>query len=380
MASTSQARATRSPLRTARRTSAPTTDESARKLSAVSVSSVRSAEDVRAALISELELHLETTTNRRGRPYQRRTINAYKYAAVQFHHWLTASQHVNAVGVVVESFTDVDTATANAFFRWYYKEHDVPKSQDGKGGYTGGTNTVQRNLRALFAYLAEEYDHPNPYDDPKLQKYAAPHLGKPKTLSEEFILDCLRITGNGSPKVRDFETVRDHAILRVLTEGLRSDEILNLRTTDLDLQASTLVVVPLKDGRNSTDGRVIPLQPSTVKALQRYLRVRATHKRAQGPRADDWLWLGTRNRSRLLYAGLNRMVKRRAEQAGYDSAEVSPHSFCHTWAHDLLDAGVSGENVMAIRGWRSASMLRRYGADMASQRAVNAVQALGDRY
>lgn len=56
----------------------------------------------------------------------------------------------------------VDTATLNRFFRWYYETQDVPKSQDGKGGYTGGTNTVQRNLRALFAYLAEEYEHPDP--------------------------------------------------------------------------------------------------------------------------------------------------------------------------------------------------------------------------
>ncbi|TQE24869.1 site-specific integrase [Streptomyces ipomoeae] len=320
---------------------------------------------------------MSTTTNKKGRPFQRRTINAYKYAATQLHHWLTASPQINAVGVAVSSFTDVDTATLNRFFRWYYQEHDVPKSQDGKGGYTGGTNTVQRNLRALFAYLAEEYDTADPYTDPKLHKYAAPHLGKPKTLSAEFVNDCLAITGNGSSRVKDFETVRDHALIRVLTEGLRSDELLNLRVQDLDLTNGTLVVVPLKDGRNSQDGRVIPLQPKTVRALTRYLRVRETHRRAA---QDEWLWLGTRNRSRLLYAGLHRMVKRRAEQAGYDPALVAPHSFCHTWADDLLTAGVSGENIMAIRGWRSASMLRRYGADMASSRAVAAVQNLGDRY
>ncbi|MGR6997215.1 hypothetical protein ACU686_02340 [Yinghuangia aomiensis] len=37
---------------------------------------------------------------------------------------------------------------------------------------------MQRNLRAIFDYLEEEYDHPNPYGDPKLQRYAAPALGK----------------------------------------------------------------------------------------------------------------------------------------------------------------------------------------------------------
>lgn len=35
---------------------------------------------------------------------------------------------------------------------------------------------------------------------------------------------------------------------------------------------------------------------------------------------------------------------------------------------------------MAVRGWKSPAMLRRYGADMASQRTVDAVHNLGDRY
>ncbi|MEV0926073.1 hypothetical protein AB0I99_13285 [Streptomyces spongiicola] len=161
----------------------------------------------------------------------------------------------------------------------YYDTHDVPKSQDGKGGYTDGTNTAQRNLRALFAYLAEEHDAVDPYLDPKLRRYATPPIGKPKTLSEEFIADCLRTTARG-PGRKDFETVRDHALLRVLTEGLRAEEILSLRTFDLDLHAAMLVVVPLKMDRNTQDSRPIPLQPSTVRALQRYLPVRATHKGA----------------------------------------------------------------------------------------------------
>ncbi|MFF1292873.1 MULTISPECIES: tyrosine-type recombinase/integrase [unclassified Streptomyces] len=376
--------ARRSPLRAQQRvrsadSSTPT--QSTHTLSAVPVRAVQSAEDVRRALIAELELHLSTTTNKHGRPFQRRTINAYKYAATQLHHWLTAQEQTRTshTGGVAQGFM-IDTATLNRFFRWYYQEHDVPKSQDGKGGYTGGTNTVQRNLRALFVYLAEEYDHPDPYGDPRLQRYATPPMGKPKTLSEEFILDCLRATGGGSPKVRDFETVRNHAILRCLTEGLRSDELLNLRVQDLDLPNGTLLVIPIKMDRNSLDARTIPLQPKTVKALTRYLRVRAEHKRAQGPNADDWLWLGTRNRSRLLYAGLHRVTKKIAAEAGYDPAHVSPHSFCHTWADDLKAAGVSGEHIMAVRGWKSPAMLRRYGADMASRRAVDAVHNLGDRY
>ena len=376
----SQQPARKSALRSARRSVVNDTDTQSQTHAQSAVHTLRSPEDIRTALLSELDLHLSTTNNKRGRPFQRKTINAYVNAGKALSAWIGASQHVNAAGVVVESFTDVDVSTANAFFRWWYETKDVPKSQDGQGGYTGGVSTQQRNLRALFLYLADEYDHPNPYLDPKFNRYAAPQLGKPKTLSEEFVRDILSLTAWG-PERRDFENTRDHALFRVLTEGLRAEEILNLQVDDLDLPNGTLVVVPLKGQRNSTDARPIPLQPSTVKALTRYLRLRATHPRADsGHRDPAWLWLGTRGGGRLAYKGLYHLVKRRTGQAGYDPDEVSPHSFCHTWCHDLLDAGVSGENVMAIRGWSSASMLRRYGADQASQRAINAVHQLGDRY
>ncbi|MEV0690474.1 site-specific integrase [Streptomyces sp. NPDC050388] len=376
----SQQPARKSALRSARRSVVDVTDTQTQTHAQSAVHTLRSPEDIRTALLSELDLHLSTTNNKRGRPFQRKTINAYVNAGKALSAWIGASQHVNAAGVVVESFTDVDVSTANTFFRWWYETKDVPKSQDGQGGYTGGVSTQQRNLRALFLYLADEYDHPNPYLDPKFNRYAAPQLGKPKTLSEEFVRDILSLTAWG-PERRDFENTRDHALFRVLTEGLRAEEILNLQVEDLDLPNSTLVVVPLKGQRNSTDARPIPLQPSTVKALTRYLRLRATHRRADsGHRDSAWLWLGTRGGGRLAYKGLYHLVKRRTGQAGYDPDEVSPHSFCHTWCHDLLDAGVSGENVMAIRGWSSASMLRRYGADQASQRAINAVHQLGDRY
>ncbi|MEU2302799.1 site-specific integrase [Streptomyces antibioticus] len=234
MAEAVQRGARASALRAPRRVAESATDTDTRSHTAASVRALTSPEDVRAALISELDLHLSTTTNKHGRPFQRRTINAYVNAGKALSSWIGASQHVNAAGVEVTAFTDVDVSTANAFFRWWYQTNDVPKSQGGKGGYTGGVNTTQRNLRALFVYL-----------------------------SEEFIQDTLDITAWG-PGRKDFETTRDHVLLRVLTEGLRAEEILNIRLQDLDLQGAVLVVVPLKMDRNSVDGRVIP--PAQVRS------------------------------------------------------------------------------------------------------------------
>ncbi|MFD8969625.1 hypothetical protein ACFV0C_32390 [Streptomyces sp. NPDC059568] len=118
MAEAVQRGARKSALRAPRRVaeSATGTDTQARTQSAVRA--LTSPEDVRAALISELDLHLSTTMNKHGRPFQRKTINAYVNAGKALSAWIGASQHVNAVGVEVTSFTDVDVSTANAFFRW----------------------------------------------------------------------------------------------------------------------------------------------------------------------------------------------------------------------------------------------------------------------
>jgi hypothetical protein len=45
----------------------------------------------------------------------------------------------------------------------------------------------------------------------------------PATLDQEFIKDLFKVTGDG--KAKDFEDIRDHAIIRVLTEGVRRIEL-----------------------------------------------------------------------------------------------------------------------------------------------------------
>ncbi|MGC0340662.1 hypothetical protein [Streptomyces sp. SLBN-8D4] len=100
---------------------------------------------MRVAMLDEIELHLSTTTNRLGRPYQQGTIRAYMTGARALHRWMIAAG-------MEEDFTASDASLLYRFFRHHYDTHDVPKSQDdGKGGYTGGTSTLQRNVRVLFA-------------------------------------------------------------------------------------------------------------------------------------------------------------------------------------------------------------------------------------
>jgi site-specific recombinase XerD len=259
-------------------------------------------------------------------------------------------------------FTACDTAILNRFSAGYLASHGQ-----------GGTNTRQRNLRHLFTWLEETYGHPHPYTG-QLHRYA-PAKNRPSTLAQEFIHDLLKLTGG---RARRFEDVRDHAMIRVLTEGVRRTELIQLQTTDLstDLIAQPFVrVVPLKGGRAYTEGRIVPLSAATARAVVAYLRVRRMHRLARTPA----LWLGTRNRGPMTGSGLYQMLLRRAGQAGYDP-QVHPHQFRHTFAHDWLDGGGAEGDLMRLMGWTDRSMLDRYGADLQVQRAIDAKRRRGDLY
>ena len=172
-----------------------------------------SPEQLRAMMISEFEQWLRSRTNQEKRPFHEETIVAYAKAARALDAWMTGKE-------MDGDFTACDTAMLNGFFRDYNDTHS-----------RGGTNTKQRNLRHLFTWLEAEYDHPHPYTD-ELSRYA-PAAGRPSTLSADFIKDLLAVTGGGRGK--SFWDIRDHALIRVLTEGLRRTEVTGMRMTDLPL-------------------------------------------------------------------------------------------------------------------------------------------------
>jgi len=314
----------------------------------------RAALSDREATLAEFQGYLRTVNNRAGRPFEEKTITAYSDPVKSLDRWMTA----NGIG---GDFTAADTALLNRFFRDYYLEHGQ-----------GGTHTQQRNLIQLFNFLERERGFPTPYAD-GLNRYAAVK-GRPKTLSGDFIDDLLEVTGGG--RARDFETARDHAIIRILrSEGIRRMELLGMvmHTLPADVtQNPVFRLVPLKGARAEGEGRLVMLAPSTARALAIYLRARRHH-----PLADsDWVWLGTRGRGRLLGTGIRKMLIRRAEQAGY--AGVTPHQFRHTFSDAWLKSGGSEGDLMRLNGWKSRAMVDRYADDVANQRALEAKRRKGD--
>jgi site-specific recombinase XerD len=157
-----------------------------------------------------------------------------------------------------------------------------------------------------------------------------------------------------------FEARRDHALVRMfIATGVRLGEMAGMRLDSLARDEQAVLVIGKGDR-----GRWVPYSPAAAQALDRYLRARRRHPQV----GLDWLWVG--QRGRLTASGITQVLRRRAADAGV--ADVRPHRFRHTFAHEALDAGMAEGDLQELAGWRSPQMLARYGASARSERARRA--------
>lgn len=160
---------------------------------------------------------------------------------------------------------------------------------------------------------------------------------------------------------------RDEAIVRLMAEtGLRAGEVIGMQASDVDLQQGRATVRRGKGGK----GRVVPFGPQTAAAVDRYIRLRRTHRLS----ATGALWLGGGGQT-FSYHGLNIALKRRARAAGITGFHL--HLMRHTAATRWLRAGGSEGGLMAVAGWSTRGMVDRYTGASAAERAAAEARGLG---
>lgn len=216
--------------------------------------------------------------------------------------------------------------------------------------------TRYKGCKSLFRWAVEEGEIPaSPMRNQKPP--AVPDVPVPIVPVEDMrsVLDGC----NG----KTFIDRRDTAIILTFYDtGIRRAELVHLVEADIDFDLQVIDVL----GKGSRP-RSVPFGLKTAQALDRYIRVRATHPHAH----RDELWLG--QQGPLTKWGVREMLERRGHQAGVD---LHAHLFRHTGAHEWLAAGGNETDLMRLMGWKSRQMLNRYGASAADERARKAHRKL----
>jgi site-specific recombinase XerD len=226
----------------------------------------------------------------------------------------------------------------------------------------GTANTRFAGLRAFFNFTVKE----EIIERTPMRGMTAPSM--PTEPVPLLSIDALRRLLDACSG-KSFADRRDTAIIRLLVDtGMRRAELMGLHVEDVMLDQHMIRV--RHETAKGAKARIVPFGANAATALQRYLRLRRTHKFSASPN----LWISQMGAS-MDPPALNNLLAERTSAAGLP--HVHPHQFRHTAAHMNLKAGMQEHAVMRLMGWSSSEMLQRYGAAAADERARDAFFANG---
>jgi integrase/recombinase XerD len=145
------------------------------------------------------------------------------------------------------------------------------------------------------------------------------------------------------------DDVRDRAlILLLLRTGMRIGEALGLRSNDLDIRDRK---VHLFQGEKNSMGRVVYLSEDVLLALKLWLRQRDQNK--------EFVFYGRGNQPVCYSTGRSRFAKY-IQKAGLEQKGYTVHCLRHTFASELLNAGMRLECLQPLLGHQDIEVTRRY--------------------
>jgi len=208
--------------------------------------------------------------------------------------------------------------------------------------------TTARKLAALRALFASQREHgrisQNPADLVSTPRRAS-HL--PRVLSARETAQLL----DGIPATGPLE-LRDRALFELAYScGLRAEEIVSLRISDVDHDSEQLRV----EGKGRKT-RMLPVGEPALAAVALYAE-RARPALVDSP-AQDALFLSKSGRP-LGTSDVRRRLRKWTERVGVGGGS-SPHALRHSYATHLLDGGADLRSIQELLGHASVSSTQIY--------------------
>jgi integrase/recombinase XerC/integrase/recombinase XerD len=183
-------------------------------------------------------------------------------------------------------------------------------------------------------------------DEGRMQEKVLAHkirLKLPDVLPRAIDPDCLK------QLICSIAHVRDRAlILLLLRTGMRIGELLNTRVQDIVIPEKKILIY---EARKTGIGRVVYFSDDALQALEQWLQKRDA--------TQPFLFYSKQN-IRLTYAAARSIFMKHVRKSGLPSQGYTLHRLRHSFASELLNAGMRLECLQPLLGHTHIEMTRRY--------------------
>lgn len=230
----------------------------------------------------------------------------------------------------------INTKNLTAFIRWVA---EIGMSASSQARILSG-------VKAFFKYLFLEEIINN--DPSNLIEGPKKGLKIPDTLSTDEIDVLVNTIDLSHPQGQ-----RNKAIIETLYGcGLRVSELINLKLSNWYKKDGFIKVI----GKGNKE-RLIPLGKITAKVLNIYVDEVRCHQKIENG-FEDFIFLNKRGKylSRVMIFNI---VKELSQKAGFQK-NISPHTFRHSFATELIERGANLRAVQEMLGHQSITTTQLY--------------------
>ena len=211
------------------------------------------------------------------------------------------------------------------------------EGEQDRGLKLSSVRTKLNRVYAFLGFLIEEGIRPPEVLMRKIRLKVPEYL--PRAMDPEDVRGLLSVIDN----------TRDRAMmLTLLRTGMRISELLALSVSDLDIKQRRIVI---REGAKTHRGRVVYFSHDAADALKAWLRQRDASR--------ERLFYAPARRS-LGYTSARHMFNKYLERAGLAHTGYTLHCLRHTFASELLNAGMRLEYLQQLLGHESIQVTRHY--------------------